>query len=211
MYWMENMIGDTVEPHLTTTSYIRPPLIKTVFRWSRLVFSLFHIRQTSPNRPPHSDHLRPLSAVPAPLINHDLTSLNDQPMLKFAIFRAVMGSNFWIWCRSSSAGPVTISGRQAGRLLCKRYVPTGVLAIDPGHNKVIDVKFHSTLSVILHNCACYFVWTFRRVRIKTSDKSINHRSHSPPVSTPFREHGPRTWKNAFHWKEWESALLQIQG
>ena len=73
----------TVELHLKTTSYIRPPLIKTDFWRSRRIFSLFHIRQTSPNRPPLSDHFRPLSQVPAVLIDHDSTSLSDQLMLYF--------------------------------------------------------------------------------------------------------------------------------
>ena len=75
----------TVEPHLKTTSYIRPPLIKTDFLRSRRIFSLFHIRQTSPNRPPLSDHFRPLSYVPVALIDNDSTSLSDQLMLYFSI------------------------------------------------------------------------------------------------------------------------------
>ena len=75
-----------MEPHLKTTSYIRPPLIKTDFLRSRRIFSLFHIRQTSPNRPPLSDHFRPLSYVPVALIDNDSTSLSDQLMLYFSIF-----------------------------------------------------------------------------------------------------------------------------
>ena len=83
----------TVEPHLKTTSYIRPPLIKTDFWRSRRIFSLFHIRPTSPNRPPLSDHFRPLCVVPMSLIYHDSTSLSDQLMLYFSISRAVFFGN----------------------------------------------------------------------------------------------------------------------